>query len=128
MSKFVTNLSRFAAIGAVALAGAACTPQGNGGGTPPSTVWPAAGCYTSAQGQNDIKFNGSLGTLNNASISISTDGTCSGPILLTFSLVSATSATEANTKCQAIDPNLVERGSPSGLYSSIPGDVYICQP
>jgi len=91
---------------------------------------PPAGCYDSTtEGMLDIKFNGPMMDVrDNATLHLSTDGTCSGD-LGPITLVVDVDATAALAKCETLDSNTtgVMNLTGNGYSAPMPADAYWCE-
>jgi hypothetical protein len=132
MSRTRTVAVVIAALGAIVAVG--CTPQTPGGGG----SFAPAGCYDSPVADApDFRFNGVPNQKNNLLVSIdiatftlSTDGSCAGIQLAdpyAFTLVRATSESAAAALCESL-------GLPAGAgqiqaeYPDFPADGWVCNP
>lgn len=106
--------------------------------TPPASGWVAAGCYNSPSvDAPDVRFSGVADVAGNltvsldiATFSLSTDGTCSGVPLADpyrLSMVRAADETAAATKCVALGLN-DGAGQAQLEYPTLPADAWICNP
>lgn len=90
---------------------------------------PRVVCYDSSMpGQRDFVLSGALNTVSNASGYLSLDGTCSGGVTQTETLVTASTALDAASACQrllgagytGVHMNALGYNTPSSWYGCLP--------
>ena len=117
-----------APVAAVGLALAACTPPP----TPTPTPWLGAGCIdSSVAGVPDFNFNGIANAAGNATSHavggvVSEDGTCSGPVDDTGTIVRAVDSSAAIARCDAAGVTVTNPARLVDFGYEAPVDAWTC--
>ncbi len=132
MESFLKSRTRMLLVGSVAVLGlgaAACTAPP---ATTPPTPWLDAGCIdSSVPGVPDFNFNGQANEADNATSHgvggvTSEDGTCSGPVESSGSIVRAANSAAAVVVCDDIGVSVTNPARLTDFGYAAPGDAWTC--